>query len=354
MEPAQDLHVLDMVPLISPNQLKAEVPMTEAAAETVSEARIAVKNIFHRQDERLMVLIGPCSIHDPQGSLDYAEKLAEYARQMKDRLVIVMRTYFEKPRTTFGWRGLINDPHLDGSYDMAEGLRLARKLLVDINSMGLPTAVEMLDPVTPQYIAELVCCTAIGARTTESQTHRALASGLSMPVGFKNATDGGLQVAIDAAISARNRHSFLGIDLNGMSCVVKTTGNPDGTLILRGGRNNTNYDVESILNASEQLANAGLISTVMVDCSHANSGYDIHNQKAVWKAVIDERERTSGTLVGIMVESNLFEGKQPIGSRLEDLKYGVSVTDACMGWDATEELLQYTYEKCTPGVVSVP
>jgi 3-deoxy-7-phosphoheptulonate synthase len=237
---------------------------------------------------------------------------------------------------------------------MAEGLRLARKLLVDINSMGLPTAVEMLDPVTPQYIAELVCCTAIGARTTESQTHRALASGLSMPVGFKNATDGGLQVAIDAAISARNRHSFLGIDLNGMSCVVKTTGNPDGTLILRGGRNNTNYDVESILNASEQLANAGLISTVMVDCSHANSGYDIERQKAVWKAVIDERERTSGTLVGIMVESNLFEGKQPIASRLEDLKYGVSVTDACMGWEATEELLQYTYEKCVPGVVSVP
>jgi 3-deoxy-7-phosphoheptulonate synthase len=354
MEPAQDLHVLDMVPLISPNQLKAEIPMTEAAAETVSEARTAVKNIFHRQDDRLMVLIGPCSIHDPAASLEYAAKLAEYARQMKDRLVIVMRTYFEKPRTTFGWRGLINDPHLDGSYDMAEGLRLARKLLVDVNSMGLPTAVEMLDPVTPQYIAELVCCTAIGARTTESQTHRALASGLSMPVGFKNATDGGLQVAIDAAISARNRHSFLGIDLNGRSCVVKTTGNPDGTLILRGGRNNTNYDVESIFSASEQLANAGLISTVMVDCSHANSGYDVQKQKAVWKAVIDERPRTAGTLVGIMVESNLFEGKQPIASRLEDLKYGVSVTDACMGWEPTEELLQYTYEKCAPSVVSVP
>ena len=320
MEPAQDLHVLEMVPLISPNDLKREIPTTPTAAETVAEARIGVRNIFHRQDDRLLLIVGPCSIHDPVASIEYATKLAAYAHQMKDRILIVMRTYFEKPRTTFGWRGLINDPHLDGSYDMGEGLRLARKLLVDVNSMGLPTAVEMLDPVTPQYIAELVCCTAIGARTTESQTHRALASGLSMPVGFKNATDGGLQVAIDAAISARNRHSFLGIDLDGRSCVVKTTGNPDGTLILRGGRNNTNYDVDSIMNASEQLANAGLISTVMVDCSHANSGYDVQRQKAVWKAVVDEREQTSGALVGLMVESNLIEGKQPLTSRLEDLK----------------------------------
>lgn len=353
MEPAQDLHVLEMVPLISPNDLKREIPTTPTAAETVAEARIGVRNIFHRQDDRLLLIVGPCSIHDPVASIEYATKLAAYAHQMKDRILIVMRTYFEKPRTTFGWRGLINDPHLDGSYDMGEGLRLARKLLVDVNSMGLPTAVEMLDPVTPQYIAELVCCTAIGARTTESQTHRALASGLSMPVGFKNATDGGLQVAIDAAISARNRHSFLGIDLDGRSCVVKTTGNPDGTLILRGGRNNTNYDVGSIMNASEQLANAGLISTVMVDCSHANSGYDVQRQKAVWKAVVDEREQTSGALVGLMVESNLIEGKQPLTSRLEDLKYGVSVTDAGIGWEHTEELLEYTYAKCASGAVSI-
>jgi 3-deoxy-7-phosphoheptulonate synthase len=353
MEPAQDLHVLEMVPLSSPNELKREIPVTDEAAETVIEARAAVRNIFHKRDDRFLIIVGPCSIHDPEATLEYAARLAKYARKMKDRLFIVMRTYFEKPRTTFGWRGLINDPHLDGTYDMATGLRIARKLLVDINSMGLPTAAEMLDPVTPQYIAELVCCTAIGARTTESQTHRALASGLSMPVGFKNATDGGLQVAIDAAISARNRHSFLGVDLDGRSCVVKTTGNPDGTLILRGGRLSPNFDTESILQASEQLVNAGLISTVMVDCSHANSGYDPKKQKDVWESLLGEREQTSGVLVGLMAESNIFEGKQPISSRIQDLKYGVSVTDACMGWETTEELLQQTYERFAPGVLSV-
>lgn len=352
MEPARDLHVLEMIPLISPNELKALVPISDKAAQTVAEARIAVRNIFHRDDDRLLMIVGPCSIHDPEASVDYAAKLAAYADQMKDRLVIVMRTYFEKPRTTFGWRGLINDPHLDGSYDMATGLRVARKLLVDINAMGLPTAVEMLDPVTPQYIAELVCCTAIGARTTESQTHRALASGLSMPVGFKNATDGGLQVAIDAAISARNRHSFLGIDLDGKSCVVKTTGNPDGTLILRGGRQSPNYDVDSIINASQQMANAGLISAVMLDCSHANSGYDTKKQQEVWKTVVDEREQTRGALVGMMVESNILEGKQSIPSDLSELKYGVSVTDACIGWEDTERLLEYTYKHSAPAVVA--
>jgi 3-deoxy-7-phosphoheptulonate synthase len=352
MEPARDLHVLEMIPLISPNELKDEFPISDAAAETVDEARKAVRNIFHKEDGRWLVIVGPCSIHDPEASLEYASRLAKYAHQMKDRLVIVMRTYFEKPRTTFGWRGLINDPHLDGSYDMATGLRVARKLLVDVNAMGLPTAVEMLDPVTPQYIAELVCCTAIGARTTESQTHRALASGLSMPVGFKNATDGGLQVAIDAAISARNRHSFLGIDLDGRSCVVKTTGNPDGTLILRGGRHSTNYDVDSILNASQQMANAGLISSVMLDCSHANSGYDPKKQQEVWKTVVNERDQTQGALVGLMVESNLFEGKQPISSNLADMKYGVSVTDACIGWDDTVKLLEYTYEHAQTGALT--
>jgi len=352
MEPARDLHVLEMIPLISPNELKVEVPISDAAAETVAEARRAVRNIFHREDDRLLVIVGPCSIHDPEASLEYARRLAKYAKQMNDRLLVVMRTYFEKPRTTIGWRGLINDPHLDGSYDMASGLRIGRKLLVDINSMGLPTAVEMLDPVTPQYIAELVCCTAIGARTTESQTHRALASGLSMPVGFKNATDGGLQVAIDAAISARNRHSFLGIDLEGKSCVVKTTGNPDGTLILRGGRKSTNYDVESIVNASQQMGNAGLISSVVVDCSHANSGYDVKKQQEVWKQVVDERGASNGAMVGIMVESNLFEGKQSIPSNLADLKYGVSVTDACIGWEDTERLLEYTYEHSAAAVAT--
>ena len=352
MQPVQDLHVLEMVPLIAPNAMKKEIPLTDAAADTVATGRDAIRKIFHREDDRFLVIVGPCSIHDPASSLEYAARLAKYANQMKDRLVIVMRTYFEKPRTTFGWRGLINDPHLDGTYDMGEGLRIARKLLVDINGMGLPTAVEILDPVTPQYIAELVCCTAIGARTTESQTHRALASGLSMPVGFKNATDGGLQVSIDAAISARNRHSFLGIDLDGKSCVVKTTGNPDGTLILRGGRHSPNYDIDSILNASSQMANAGLISAVMLDCSHANSGYDPKKQKEVWKTVVDERPETAGALVGLMAESYIFEGKQPIPTNLAELKYGVSVTDACMSWETTEELLEYTYERSTAGALT--
>ena len=352
MEPARDLHVLEMIPLISPNELKVEVPICDVALETVAEGRRATQNIFHKADDRLLVIVGPCSIHDPEAGLEYASRLSKYAKQMNDRLLVVMRTYFEKPRTTIGWRGLINDPHLDGSYDMATGLRIGRKLLVDINSMGLPTAVEMLDPVTPQYIAELVCCTAIGARTTESQTHRALASGLSMPVGFKNATDGGLQVAIDAAISARNRHSFLGIDLDGRSCVVKTTGNPDGTLILRGGRKSTNYDIESVVSASQQMGTGGHISTVVVDCSHANSGYDVKKQQEVWKQVVDERGATNGAMVGIMVESNIHEGKQSIPSNLADLKYGVSVTDACIGWEDTERLLEYTYEHSAPAAVA--
>lgn len=355
MQPARDLHVQRYVPLVSPNELKGEIPIPDVAADTVAEARTAVTDIFHKRDPRLLVIIGPCSIHDPEASIEYASRLATYARQMKDRLFIVMRTYFEKPRTTFGWRGLINDPHLDGSYDMATGLRIARKLLIDINALGVPTATEMLDPVTPQYLAELVCCTAIGARTTESQTHRALASGLSMPVGFKNATDGGLQVAIDAAISARNRHSFLGIDLDGRSCVVITTGNPDGMLILRGGRNTTNFDADSVLNASSQLANAGLNPQVMIDCSHANSGYDPGKQAKVWKAIIDERDATAGVLIGLMAESNIFEGKQPIPQQMADLKYGVSVTDACMNWETTEELLHYAYDRhpAQAGVLSV-
>ena len=345
MQPAQDLHVLEMVPLISPNQLKAELPSTDAAADTVAVARNAISRIIYREDPRFLIIVGPCSIHDPESSLEYAAKLAPYAKQMSDRLVVVMRTYFEKPRTTFGWRGLINDPHLDGTYDMGEGLRRARRLLAEINAMGLPTAAEMLDPVTPQYIAELVCCTAIGARTTESQTHRALASGLSMPVGFKNSTDGSLQTAIDAVVSAQHRHSFIGVDLDGRSCVVKTSGNPDGVLILRGGRDSTNYDAESILAASRKLEKAGVNSSILMDCSHANSGYDIVKQKEVWKTVVDDYSKTRGALVGLMAESYLFEGKQPITRGHDNLKYGVSVTDACMSWETTEDLLTYTYEK---------
>ncbi len=258
-------------------------------------------------------------------------------------LFIVMRTYFEKPRTTTGWRGLINDPHMDGSFAMEDGLHLARELLLRINAMGLPTAVEMLDPVTPQYFADLVSWGAIGARTAESQTHRAMASGLSMPIGFKNATDGNLQVAVDALVSARAPHSFLGIDQDGRSCVVKTTGNPDGVLILRGGTSGTNYHAVAILDAQAMLQAAKLPTAIIVDCSHANSRYHPAEQELVWKTVIRDREFTRNAVVGLMMESNLNAGKQAIPADRSQLRYGVSVTDGCIDWAATEGLLEVAY-----------
>jgi 3-deoxy-7-phosphoheptulonate synthase len=301
-------------------------------------ARETLVNVLAGAEERLLVMVGPCSIHDVESGFEYAEKLKKLADSVSDRLFIVMRVYFEKPRTTVGWKGLINDPHLDDTFDIGTGLELARKLLLDINNMGLPAATELLEPVTPQYIADLVTLTAIGARTTESPTHRQMASGLSMPVGYKNGTDGELQIAMDAMVAARSPHSFLGIDTDGNTCIVNTTGNPFGHLILRGGRSGPNYDEASIRSAGERLKSADLSPRLMVDCSHANSAKDYRQQSVVWNDVVAQRAAGNRNIMGLMLESNLRSGNQkPVDP--SNLEYGVSITDACIDWKETERLI---------------
>jgi 3-deoxy-7-phosphoheptulonate synthase len=301
--------------------------------------RRAVEQVLAGEDSRMMAVVGPCSIHDLDAAREYAARLLEIAERVKDRLLVVMRVYFEKPRTTVGWKGLINDPHLDDSFDVATGLRLARGLLIEIARMGLPTATEFLEPITPQYIADTIVLGAIGARTTESPTHRQMASGLSMPVGFKNSTDGSLQAAVDAMQSSRASHSFLGIDNDGGTCVVSTTGNPWGVLMLRGGRSGSNYSPEILLEARAKLEAAGLPACVIVDCSHANSGKDHRRQSIVWRDVLSQRVAGDQSIVGLMLESNIHPGSQPFHSDRTRLQYGVSVTDGCIGWEETEELL---------------
>lgn len=341
MLPTHNLHVKESIRLTAPRDLKAQLPMTETANRTVVAGREAISAILKQTDPRLLVVVGPCSIHDPKGAIDYATRLNALRKELEDQLLIVMRVYFEKPRTTVGWKGLIYDPHLNGSDNIQAGLKQARELLLQITEMGLPTATEFLDPVVPQYIADLVSWAAIGARTTESQTHRQMASGLSMPVGFKNGTDGGLQIAIDAMQSAMRPHSFLGIDQDGYTCIVRTTGNPDGHVVLRGGRLNTNFDAESIRIAAESLTKAGLPPTLMVDCSHANSLKQHAKQEEVWRSLIEQRVAGSKPITGVMIESNLAEGSQSIPENLAALRYGVSVTDACLGWEVTERALRW-------------
>ena len=336
----QDLHVREIVRLVSPRALKAELPAPEATNQTVADSRNRITRIIHQQDPRLLVVVGPCSIHDVKGALEYAQRLNVVRQDVADRMEIVMRVYFEKPRTTIGWKGLINDPHLDGTQDIEYGLRIARKLLLDITSMGLPTATEFLDPIVPQYIADLISWAAIGARTTESQTHREMASGLSMPVGFKNGTDGSLQVAVDAMLAARTAHSFLGIDQEGCTGIVRTNGNTAGHIVLRGGRARTNYDADSIHDAEAVLAAAKLPAGLMVDCSHANSGKVPARQEDVWRSVIEQRASGTGSLIGLMVESFLSEGAQPFPKPANELRYGVSITDACISWETTERMLR--------------
>lgn len=313
--------------------------MDETANQTVVSGRATVQRILRREEKRLLVITGPCSIHDPKSALEYARRLLALRSQVEDELFLVMRVYFEKPRTTVGWKGLINDPHLDGSYEVDSGIRAARRLLLEINHLGMPAASEFLDPIVPQFIADLVTWAAIGARTTESQTHREMASGLSMPVGFKNGTDGSLQIAIDAMLSAKHPHHFLGIDQNGAVSVVRTTGNTDGHVVLRGGRARTNYDAASIADAGAQLRKAGLPDGLMVDCSHANSSKQHAKQEEVWQDLITQRIAGTDPLIGVMLESHLNEGNQPIPKNLSDLKYGVSLTDACLSWEATERIL---------------
>jgi len=335
----RDLHVESLSPLVSPNALRLEIPVTEAAQRTILGSREHIPAILAGRDRRLLVVVGPCSIHDTDAALEYAGRLRALRERLSDTLYIVMRTYFEKPRTTVGWKGLINDPHLDGSFDMETGLRRARKLLVEVASMGLPTATEILDPITPQYIDDALDWAAIGARTTESQTHRQMASGLSMPVGYKNSTTGSLEVAINAMRSAREPHAFLGIDGDGRTCVVRTTGNPWGHVILRGGKGKPNYDPENVAEAVEELRGAGLPTGLMVDCSHANSGKKHERQEVVWNSLVEQKAAGNHDLVGVMIESNLEEGSQELADHPAELRYGVSITDACIGWDKTEQLL---------------
>src|ERR1051325_5922814 len=345
MFPTQNLHVRETVRLLTPKALKDQFPMSEVSNRTVVESRERVMEILEQKDPRLLVVVGPCSIHDVDSALEYGRRLNVLRTQVREQMEIVMRVYFEKPRTTIGWKGLINDPHLDGTYDIETGLKKTRKLLLDFTAMGLPTATEFLDPIIPQYTADLITWAAIGARTTESQTHRELASGLSMPIGFKNATDGSLQIAVDAMISARSPHSFLGIDQDGFTSVVRTNGNPDGHVVLRGGRTTTNYDAQSIADAEAKLKQAGLPPVLMVDCSHANSGKQPARQEDVWHSIIEQRIAGTKSLIGAMIESYLQEGAQPIQKNYADLRYGISITDACISWETTERMLRWGAEK---------
>ena len=344
-QPLQDIHIRETVPLISPRYLKQEETISDEAVKTVIEARESIKRILKGDESRVIVVVGPCSIHDHVAALEYAQRLKALSDRVKDKLLIVMRVYFEKPRTTVGWKGLINDPHLNDTFDIATGLRIGRRILLEVANMGLPAATELLEPITPQYIADLISLTAIGARTTESPTHRQMASGLSMPVGFKNGTDGGLQVAIDAMLAARSQHSFLGIDNIGQTCIVNTNGNPWGFLILRGGRSGPNYSPESLEDSLGRLTAAKLPPRLMVDCSHANSNKDYQLQHVCWNDCLAQRLAGNENIVGLMLESNLRPGNQTLTSNLSQLKYGLSITDGCMGWDETEQLILSAHEQ---------
>ena len=339
MEKLHDLRVSRIIRLSSPKALKDKLPVDEKIAETVIRGRREVENILTGKDSRMLVIVGPCSIHDTDAALEYAGKLSALRTELQDDLCIIMRVYFEKPRTTVGWKGFINDPHLDDTYDIVHGLFYARKLLLDINAIGLPAATEFLDPITPQYVADVVSWAAIGARTIESQTHRQMASGLSMPVGFKNSTDGRLNVAIDAIRSAMHPHSFLGIDQEGQSSVITTKGNPFGHLVLRGG-DKPNYDEESIALAESWIAKGGLEQSILVDCSHANSGKKHEQQLKVWENILKQKTDGNKSIAGVMIESNICGGNQPFPEDPDKLRYGVSITDECISWEETERMLR--------------
>jgi 3-deoxy-7-phosphoheptulonate synthase len=339
-----NLHVTRFEALEPPGAVRADLPITRQVATTVLEGRRAIRRILTGDDQRLVVIVGPCSIHDPTAALDYARRLADLRGEVAGTLCLIMRVYFEKPRTSVGWKGLINDPHLDGTRDMMLGLRVARRLLLDVNELGLPVATELLGPVVPQYIADLITWTAIGARTAESQTHREMASGLSMPVGFKNTTDGNLQVALDAMQAAGTPHTFLGMDDEGRGAIVHTTGNPERHLVLRGGGGRTNYDGASVAEAAALCAARDLPRRIMVDCSHGNSGKDHTRQPAVFRAVLDQVLAGSPHVMGMMLESHLHAGNQRMAHGLGGLAYGVSVTDACIDWETTAAVLRKAHE----------
>ncbi len=339
-----DIHVNAEEILITPDALRAELPLPEAGRVFVEKARKIIANIIHKQDHRLLVITGPCSVHDVEGAKAYARKLKVLHDKYQNSLYIVMRVYFEKPRTTVGWKGLINDPHMDGSFDVESGLRQARELLIYLTELGLPLATEALDPISPQYLAELFSWSAIGARTTESQTHREMASGLSMPIGFKNGTTGGLSVAINALQSAASPHRFMGINCQGQVALIKTSGNPDGHVILRGGKQ-PNYDSVNVALCEEALAKQNLEPGIVVDCSHGNSNKDYRRQPLVAENVFNQICEGNKTIIGIMLESNINSGNQSADLPLEKLKYGVSVTDACIDFETTEKLISAASKK---------
>lgn len=343
MTVAHALNVHQMTPLPTPRALKVALPLTEAAQSTVTAGREAVQRILSQDDPRLLVIVGPCSIHDPEAALDYASRLNVLREELEDRLCLVMRVYFEKPRTTVGWKGLLYDPELDGSEDLAAGLRLARELLLRINAMGLPAGTEMLDLVMPQYHADLITWAAIGARTTESQTHREMASGLPMPVGFKNTTEGNVQIAINALESARRPHTFPSLNQDGQVCMVRTTGNPWGHVVLRGGSAGPNYAAAHLTQATQALERGGHAPVLMVDCSHANADKQHARQEVVWDELVAQRVAGNHHLIGMMVESNIGAGSQKIAADRSQMHYGVSVTDPCVDWETTERMLRHAH-----------
>ncbi len=344
MEKTFDIHIKQFIPLISPTDMKQALPLTDAAAHTVVSGRKEVVDILTGKDDRLLIIAGPCSIHDPEAAREYAHKLMALRRTVADKINLIMRVYFEKPRTTVGWKGLINDPFLDATYNVNAGLETARKLLIDINDSGMPTATEILDPITPQYIAGLLAWVAVGARTTESQTHREMASGLSMPVGFKNSTDGRITAAVNAIQAAGSSQHFLGIDPDGRSAVVSTTGNPFCHLVLRGGIT-PNYDPVSVGRARTTLRQQHLPDRLIIDCSHDNSGQKHTGQAFVFKSALDQRLEGNSGIMGLMLESNLYEGRQTCPGDGCALKYGVSITDECISWETTEQLIRCAYSK---------
>ncbi|WP_409098813.1 3-deoxy-7-phosphoheptulonate synthase AroF [Klebsiella pneumoniae] len=334
-----NVHITDEHVLMTSEQLKAEFPLSVEQEAQIAHARQTISDIIAGRDPRLLVVCGPCSIHDPEAAIEYARRFKALAAEVSDSLYLVMRVYFEKPRTTVGWKGLINDPHMDGSFDVEGGLKIARRLLVELVNMGLPLATEALDPNSPQYLGDLFSWSAIGARTTESQTHREMASGLSMPVGFKNGTDGSLATAINAMRAAAMPHRFVGINQAGQVCLLQTQGNPNGHVILRGGKA-PNYGPEDVAKCEKEMAQAGLKPSLMVDCSHGNSNKDFRRQPAVAESVVAQIKDGNRSIIGLMIESNIHEGNQSSEQPREAMKYGVSVTDACISWETTEALLR--------------
>lgn len=348
MQRTSDINVVETRELPAPAELLEELPKTAAQSDFITRVRQDIHRVIFTEDKRFLLVIGPCSIHDLEAGRDYARRLAALAAEVSDRILVVMRVYFEKPRTTVGWKGLIMDPQLDGSYDIETGLRTARRFLREVLDLGLPTATELLDPITPQYIADLICWSAVGARTTESQTHRQMASGLSMPLGFKNGTDGTLGAAINAIKAASQPQTFMGVSVDGRASAIATRGNPNCHIVLRGGSKGPNYSPTHIAETEKTLEKAGLLPSILVDCSHANSAKKPELQPEVLSEVINQITAGNSSIIGAMVESNLAAGNQAFPQPKPDLRYGVSITDGCIDWSTTEQLIRDTYAALAP------